>query len=171
MGIHPGLCYPGLHLATACACNRSGVRDWIHTSLNGCFKRLWTKHYLCTTLQVARCEDVTIEACTWNSETSENIKQAIARDLHAGQPSCKLLYTTPESLRLPALKEALTAAASTGCLMCFAIDEVSKSSRPSSPNIRRCCRMSIKPWTYCSSDEVDRTQMDDLLVTISLPVH
>ncbi|KAK9864131.1 hypothetical protein WJX84_002643 [Apatococcus fuscideae] len=73
--------------------------------------------------QVNRCEEVTIEACTWNSETSETTKQMISKDILAGEPSYKLLYTTPESLRHPALREALLAAASNGCLMSFAIDE------------------------------------------------
>ena len=51
----------------------------------------------------------------------------IARDIVAGQPSYKLLYTTPESLRLPALRDALMSAASNGTLMSFAIDEVRSS--------------------------------------------
>ncbi|KAK9866526.1 hypothetical protein WJX84_003241 [Apatococcus fuscideae] len=73
--------------------------------------------------QVNRCEEVSIDACTWNSETPESTKQMIARDILSGQPSYKLLYTTPESLRLPTLREALLEAAASGCLMSFAIDE------------------------------------------------
>jgi superfamily II DNA helicase RecQ len=41
----------------------------------------------------------------------------------AGEPSTKLLYTTPESLRQPRLWEALKEAHSQGTLMSFAIDE------------------------------------------------
>lgn len=88
--------------------------------------------------QVNRCEEVSIDACTWNSETPESTKQMIARDILSGQPSYKLLYTTPESLRLPTLREALLEAAASGCLMSFAIDEVSPSS------IRICNRASSR---------------------------
>lgn len=50
--------------------------------------------------QVARCLDLGIEAALWSSETPEERKKAIARELLADyeDTTLRLLYTTPESL-------------------------------------------------------------------------
>lgn len=45
----------------------------------------------------------------WNSEVGEERKRMIVSDLASDEPCTRLLYTTPESLRLPQLKAALEA--------------------------------------------------------------
>ena len=54
-----------------------------------------------------RCLEVGIETEVWNCEISEGKRCNIERDLRSGEPSLKLLYTTPESLKTPRLQQAL----------------------------------------------------------------
>ena len=59
--------------------------------------------------QAERCLDAGIDTAIWNNETSEIQKTVIERELRGGEPSIKLLYTTPESLKTPRLLAALQA--------------------------------------------------------------
>ena len=58
----------------------------------------------------------------YNSSIGEGRKAAIVADLCSGAPSMALLYTTPESLAMPLLRDALKEA-QTACTLRFAIDE------------------------------------------------
>lgn len=73
--------------------------------------------------QVSKCAEKDIEAETWNCEVSESQRASIIKELQSDEPSLRLLYVTPESLRNPALNEALKSAARLGNLCSFAIDE------------------------------------------------
>lgn len=57
--------------------------------------------------QAERCLDLGIDTVMWNCETSEAQRSAIEKELRSGEPSIKLVYTTPESLRTPRLSAAL----------------------------------------------------------------
>lgn len=57
--------------------------------------------------QAERCLDLGIDTVTWNSGTTEAQRTNIEKELRSGEPSIKLLYTTPESLRAPRLAAAL----------------------------------------------------------------
>lgn len=57
--------------------------------------------------QSERCLDLGIDTAAWNSGTSEAQRASIEKELRSGEPSIKLLYTTPESLRTPRLAAAL----------------------------------------------------------------
>ncbi|CAL5227140.1 g10051 [Coccomyxa viridis] len=63
-----------------------------------------------------------LECEVYNSTVAEGRKAAIVSDLCSGAPSMQLLYTTPESLALPLLRDALKEARSS-CTLRFAIDE------------------------------------------------
>ena len=63
-----------------------------------------------------------LECEVYNSSVDEVRKAAIVSDLCSGAPSTSLLYTTPESLALPLLRDALKEACSS-CTLRFAIDE------------------------------------------------
>ncbi len=63
-----------------------------------------------------------LECEVYNSTVDEGRKAAIVSDLCSGAPSTRLLYTTPESLALPLLRDALKEACSS-CTLRFAIDE------------------------------------------------
>ena len=63
-----------------------------------------------------------LECEIYNSTVDEGRKAAIVSDLCSGAPSTRLLYTTPESLTLPLLRDALKEASSS-CTLRFAIDE------------------------------------------------
>jgi superfamily II DNA helicase RecQ len=43
----------------------------------------------------------------WNSDTSEDARKAILSELVSDEPELRLLYTTPESLRNPSLRNYL----------------------------------------------------------------
>ncbi len=47
----------------------------------------------------------------------------MTQDICCGEPATKLLYTTPESLAKPRLRDALKEAAAGGSLYLFAVDE------------------------------------------------
>ena len=63
-----------------------------------------------------------LECEVYNSSIGEGRKAAIVADLCGGAPSMALLYTTPESLAMPLLRDALKEA-QTACTLRFAIDE------------------------------------------------
>ena len=63
-----------------------------------------------------------LECEVYNSSIEEGRKAAIIADLCSGAPSMALLYTTPESLAMPLLRDALKDA-QTACTLRFAIDE------------------------------------------------
>ena len=63
-----------------------------------------------------------LECEVYNSSIGEGRKAAIVADLCSGAPSMALLYTTPESLAMPLLRDALKEA-QTACMLRFAIDE------------------------------------------------
>ena len=63
-----------------------------------------------------------LECEVYNSSIGEGRKAAIVADLCSGAPSMALLYTTPESLAMPPLRDALKEAQTT-CTLRFAIDE------------------------------------------------
>jgi ATP-dependent DNA helicase RecQ len=73
-----------------------------------------------------------IEAASYDSSTSPQQKQYIHHQLAATDPqdtSLRLIYTTPESLSKPELKEALQEAHIQGKLCSFAIDEAHCASQ------------------------------------------
>jgi ATP-dependent DNA helicase RecQ len=73
-----------------------------------------------------------IEAASYDSRTTPQLKQYIHHQLAATDPqdtSLRLLYTTPESLSKPELKEALREAHIQGKLCSFAIDEAHCASQ------------------------------------------
>ena len=71
-------------------------------------------------VSVARARGLKCEV--YNSTVDKSTKTAIISDLSSGAPSTRLLYTTPESLVMPQLLEALQEARSS-CTLRFAIDE------------------------------------------------
>ncbi|GAB4818307.1 hypothetical protein N2152v2_005353 [Parachlorella kessleri] len=75
--------------------------------------------------QVERCLELGIDATLWSSETSEEKKRVITRELQADweDTSLRLLYTTPESLCRDQLRELLLEAHRLGKISSFAIDE------------------------------------------------
>lgn len=73
--------------------------------------------------QVTHCQELGIEAEIWNCEVDDLKRRNIVRDLISDGPSLRLLYTTPESLRKPQLRDTLKEAHSMGTLCSFAIDE------------------------------------------------
>lgn len=74
--------------------------------------------------QMEKCLDRGVEAVMFNSDCSEEQKCKIVSELAASEGPCfKLLYTTPESLRQPRLRDALKEAYLQGSLLSFAIDE------------------------------------------------
>ncbi len=66
-----------------------------------------SRSWLCPQDQSERCLDLGIDTVVWNSGTREDQKSSIEKELRGGEPSIKLLYTTPESLRTPRLAAAL----------------------------------------------------------------
>ncbi|GFR47815.1 hypothetical protein Agub_g9592, partial [Astrephomene gubernaculifera] len=73
--------------------------------------------------QVDKCDERGIYAERWNCEVPEVRKASIAKDIVSDEPSLRLLYTTPESLRQPKLMESLKEACAKGTLVSFAVDE------------------------------------------------
>ncbi|KAK9822237.1 hypothetical protein WJX81_003912 [Elliptochloris bilobata] len=73
--------------------------------------------------QVEDCLDRDIDAALWNSETDEVVKTRLVQDISCSEPATKVLYTTPESLAMPRLLDALKEAAAAGCLTLFGVDE------------------------------------------------
>ncbi|GBF97648.1 ATP-dependent DNA helicase [Raphidocelis subcapitata] len=63
--------------------------------------------------QVSKCLDAGIEAAAWNSTTSEAQRRSTFSEICSGEPDLRLLYTTPEALLKPGLRDALKARAST----------------------------------------------------------
>lgn len=57
--------------------------------------------------QVGKLLDAGVEAAKWNSSTSEQSKSRLVGEIVASPPDLRLLYTTPESLRKPQLRDAL----------------------------------------------------------------
>jgi ATP-dependent DNA helicase RecQ len=57
--------------------------------------------------QVGHCQEHDIDAQLYNSEVPDEKRRSIISDILSDSPALKLLYTTPESLRNPALREAL----------------------------------------------------------------
>ena len=72
--------------------------------------------------QVEHCLDAGIEAALWNSSTSEAQKATVIKELASSCPDLRLLYTTPESLLKPQLRDALKEAHESGTLCAFAVD-------------------------------------------------
>ena len=73
--------------------------------------------------QVKACLERSIEAELFNSEVSVGKRQQILSEISCSEPSLKLLYSTPEALQKPDLKSALQAAAESGRIVSFAVDE------------------------------------------------
>lgn len=57
--------------------------------------------------QVHHCLEDGIEAALWNSSTSDAHKANLLKELASAEPDLRLLYTTPESLLKPQLRDAL----------------------------------------------------------------
>jgi superfamily II DNA helicase RecQ len=60
-------------------------------------------------MQVEKCLEAGLEAAKWNSSISEAQQKSIMGELLSDAPSLQLLYTTPESLLKPQLRDALKA--------------------------------------------------------------
>ncbi|MEW5301248.1 MAG: hypothetical protein WDW38_009457 [Sanguina aurantia] len=73
--------------------------------------------------QVEKCQELGLDAMAWNGDTPDAARTRIISDLSSDEPSIKLLYTTPESLKHPKLREAIQEAYQHGTLASFAIDE------------------------------------------------
>ncbi|CAL8466731.1 g6267 [Coccomyxa elongata] len=73
-------------------------------------------------MQVNAALERGIDCEVFNSTVSESKKIAIISELCSGAPCTKLLYTTPESLALPQLRDALKEAHAASILR-FAVDE------------------------------------------------
>ena len=75
-------------------------------------------------MQVDAALDRGIDCEVFNSTIPDSRKARVVQGLAAGGDSgTKLLYTTPESLGMPALRDALREAQQSGCVLRFAIDE------------------------------------------------
>lgn len=59
--------------------------------------------------QVEKCLDAGVDAARWNSSTSDDQKRRVVSELASGDPELRLLFTTPEALLKPQLREALKA--------------------------------------------------------------
>ena len=91
--------------------------DFAHHSQPPCF--------LCSLILQAQAQNDIVEqmaAFGTVAAVSESKKAAIISELCSGTPTTKLLYTTPESLALPQLRDALKEAHA-ACILRFAIDE------------------------------------------------
>ena len=58
-------------------------------------------------LQVDKALERGIDAHLWNSQVSDQQRSRAISEVTCSEPEMKLLYTTPESLRNPRLREAL----------------------------------------------------------------
>ncbi len=74
-------------------------------------------------MQVDAALERGIECECFNSAVPEAKRARIAAELASGTQTMSLLYTTPESIAMPALRDALKEAHSGGCTLRFAIDE------------------------------------------------
>jgi superfamily II DNA helicase RecQ len=75
-------------------------------------------------MQVDAALDRGIDCEVFNSTIPDSRKARVVQGLAAGGDSgTKLLYTTPESLGMPVLRDALREAQQSGCVLRFAIDE------------------------------------------------
>ncbi len=54
-----------------------------------------------------KCLEKGIEAAVFNSDVPDLLKQRLCSDIISDEPSLRLLYTTPESLQQPRLRDAL----------------------------------------------------------------
>jgi hypothetical protein len=59
--------------------------------------------------QVEHCLEAGVEAAAWNWGCSDQQRRNVLSELAAAEPELRLLYTTPESLLKPALRDALKA--------------------------------------------------------------
>jgi ATP-dependent DNA helicase RecQ len=57
--------------------------------------------------QVDKCLERGLDAVVFNSQSPETLRMCTLADIVADEPSTRLLYTTPESLQLPRLRDAL----------------------------------------------------------------
>lgn len=67
--------------------------------------------------------DAGVSCACINSSVAPDRKLRVLRDLADDQPDLRVLLTTPESLQLPELRDALRATAQNGRLVCLAVDE------------------------------------------------
>ena len=74
-------------------------------------------------MQVDAALERGIECECFNSAVPEAKKARILAELSGGTQTMSLLYTTPESMSMPAFRDALREAHDGGCLLRFAIDE------------------------------------------------
>lgn len=58
-------------------------------------------------VQVEKCLDLGLDASVYNSDCTEQQKRSLLSDLVSEDPSVRLVYTTPESLMQPRLRDAL----------------------------------------------------------------
>lgn len=77
--------------------------------------------------QIRRCDEFDVQAESWTSATDPARLGAVERDLRLsaddGGPSTALLFTTPESLLKPRLRDALAECARNGHVAALAVDE------------------------------------------------
>lgn len=73
--------------------------------------------------QMASASDYGIYSEAFNCSVSEDRKKKILSSLTDDDTDLKLLFTTPESLESPDLREALSEGASRGLIIAFAVDE------------------------------------------------
>lgn len=83
--------------------------------------------------QIRRCDEFDVEAESWTSATEPARLRAVERDLRLsaedGGPSTALLFTTPESLLAPRLRDALAECARNGHVAGLAVDEAHCASQ------------------------------------------
>jgi hypothetical protein len=67
----------------------------------------YTPRCVYPSLQALQTERAVLRLQVWNSDTSEDVRKQILSELVSDEPELRLLYTTPESLRNPSLRDYL----------------------------------------------------------------
>ena len=73
--------------------------------------------------QLARLADRGVTAAQWTSAVDRDAKEKLLRDWNEDDPDTQLLYTTPESLSVPQLFDALRSLCNRGLLLAIVVDE------------------------------------------------
>lgn len=95
------------HACGRCWCGRCCCRMQQLRRIHHACTRMQLAHPPCINTQVEKCLEAGVEAAKWNSSTSDAQRRNVISELASDAPDLRLLYTTPESLLKPGLRDAL----------------------------------------------------------------